>query len=195
MPHLAYHGARAYAKGRRGGSHETVEEFVVEAYEANIVLKLYEAATAKTVDVPSIARFMSKSTDSALYPPSAKTEWKTYAGDVDSVRFWALGVVEDAVNRKVENDVYPILLRDGGSYKEGWGFKSLLGGLWLQMRNFMLGSGDVCVGCGQIFPKTRRDRMYCDDLCSGRTRGKKAYAQKKKHREKKREETRRRLQG
>ena len=48
-----------------GGEHETVEMFVLEAYEASVVLKLYEAAFGPTANVPAIKRFMSVG-----YPPT-----------------------------------------------------------------------------------------------------------------------------
>lgn len=58
MPHLGDGGARAYRMSAHGGNHKTVEMFVLEAYEANVVLKLYEAASTPTVNVPAIKRFM-----------------------------------------------------------------------------------------------------------------------------------------
>jgi len=191
-------GTRAYSKGRRGGKHETVESFVFEAYEANIVLKLYEAATAPTVEASSIARFMSKSPyqpPTKKYKEIVKSDRERYSKDAELARFWALSVVEDAVNRKVENDIYPILLGGPGYYKEGWGFKSLLGAMWLQMRNYMLGEDNKCPVCGQVFHKSRRDKTYCSDRCSGRARAARAYVRKKQREEQIREATRRRLRG
>jgi hypothetical protein len=198
---LVHPGTRAYSKGRRGGKHETVEGFVFEAYEANIVLKLYEAATAPTVEASSIARFMSKGGNSPYQPPAkkykaiVKSDRERYSKDAELARFWALSVVEDAVNRKVENDIYPILLGEPGSYKEGWGFKSLLGAMWFQMRNYMLGEDNKCAWCNSVFHKSRRDKTYCSDRCSGRARAARAYRRKKQREERLREATRSRLQG
>jgi len=197
---LDHPGTRAYSKGHRGGKHEPVEGFVLEAYEANIVLKLYEAATAPTVDVPSITRFMSKRgfedyPSTSRYRAIAKSDRERYSETAEDARYWALSIVEDAVNRKVENDIYPILLGEPGSYKPGWGFKSLLGALWLQMRNYMLGEDNKCPECGLMFHKSRRDKTYCSDKCSGRARAARAYLRKKQHEEQVREATRRRLRG
>src|SRR3712207_1679263 len=55
VPHLGHTGTRGYRKSARGGPHETVEKFVFEAYEANIVLKLYEAAATEPADLNSIS--------------------------------------------------------------------------------------------------------------------------------------------
>ena len=198
MPNLAHSGARAYRKSDTGGENETVERFAAEAYEANIVLKLYEAATAPTMNVPAIARFMSKRSVFAFHLPakyrgSAKTERETWSRDADDARDWALAVVEETVTGKVENDVYPTLAGEPGSYKEAWGFKSLLGAMWLQMRYFMIGEDNLCPACGQLFHKTRRDKTYCSDQCSGRARARKQYARKKRRAEEIRETTRKRL--
>lgn len=193
-------GTRAYSKGRTGGRHETVENFVVEAYVANIVLKLYEAATAPTVDMPNVARFMSKRKELNFHLPTkyrslAKTEREKWSGSADDARYWALAVVEDAVARKVENDVYPILVGEPGLYKGDWGFKSLLAAMWFQMREFMLGEDNQCPVCWKLFPKTRRNKTYCSDQCGSRARAAKAYERKKRRAEERREATRKKLRG
>jgi hypothetical protein len=200
MPGLRVLGTRAYSKARRGGEHETVEGFVLEAYQANVVLKLYEAATSNPVDLPSIVRFMSKTRDFADNLPAhyrrfAKSEWELYSEDADGARSWAIGIVEDAVNRKVENDVYPLLLGEPGAYTEAWGFKSLLGAMWFQMRNYMLGEDNKCAHCGQLFHKSRRDKTYCSEQCCARARAARAYARKKKRQQEARVATRRKLRG
>ena len=199
MPGLRVLGTRAYSKARRGGEHETVEGFVLEAYEANVVLKLYEAATSQPVNRPSITRFMSKRRDSG-YDISAldrfvKSEWELYSEVDDDARSWAIRIVEDAVNRKVENDVYPLLVGEPGAYTEAWGFKSLLGAMWFQMRNYMLGEDKKCLHCGQLFHKKRRDQTYCSDQCGARFRAARSYEQKKQRQQEARAATRRRLRG
>jgi hypothetical protein len=183
VPHLGHSGTRAYKKSPTGSKHETVEMFVLEAYEANVVLKLYEAATASTVDPSSIARVMPSKRDFAAYAAhlpeayrrSANTEREYWSQDADLARNWALAVVEETVIRKVESDVYPILLGKPDSYRPGWGFKSLLGAMWLQMRNFMLGENNRCDWCGKLFYKSRRDKRYCNALCAGRARAHRNY--------------------
>jgi predicted nucleic acid-binding Zn ribbon protein len=81
------------------------------------------------------------------------------------IRFWALGIVEQAVMLKVENDCYPTVEGSPGSYEQGWGFKSLLGALWLQMMWLMLGEHNHCRWCGSLFEPTRRDKRFCDADC------------------------------
>lgn len=178
-PNRAHSGTRAYSKSRKGGQHEAVEDFVLEAHEANVVLKLYEAATAPTVNISSISRFMSKRDDPhylpAKYSTVARTEREWYSQDPEEARLWALAVVEEAVNRKVENDVYPILLGNSGSYEPAWGFKSLLGAMWLQMRGFMLATDNICPECRSAFVKTRRDKTYCGEKCAARARARRNY--------------------
>lgn len=197
---LGHSGTRAYRKSTTGGKHETVERFVLEAQEANVVLKLYELAAAKTVNVPAIARFMSNSKRHFASLPKeyrrvAKTERQDNSQDADSARSWALAVVEGTVARKVEEDVYSLLTGKPRSYEEAWGFKSLLGAMWFQMRRFMLGESDYdyCLRCGERFPKTRRDRFHCGDSCSGKARAAKAYERKKQREKEVREARRRKL--
>jgi len=131
-------------------------------------------------DIPALDRF-------------AKSEWELYSQDADSARSWAIRIVEDAVNRKVEKDVYSILLGEPGAYTEAWGFKSLLGAMWFQMRNYMLGEDNKCPRCGQLFNKTRRDKTYCSEQCGTRARAARAYARNQQRQEEARAATRRRL--
>lgn len=195
-PQLGRHGIRRqYRKSDEGGEHETVERFVLEAYEANIVLKLYTAATAKAFKEHGIARFMSG--ESSYYKSSGEfpakygsSEREIYSQNREMARSWALRVVEGAVNRKVERDVYPILIREAASHKdecyeyytEGWGFKSLLGAMWFQMRMFMLGDERYgqCLRCNESFYKNRRDKIYCSGTCSNRASSARDYERKRR---------------
>jgi hypothetical protein len=197
VPHLGHGGTRAYRMSAVGGEHETIEMFVLEAYEANVVLRLYEAASGPTVNVPAIARYMSNRKPPDYGPPAGlpQTEKEVWSQDDEHARSWALAVVEGAVNKKVEKDYYPVLLGERGSYEEGWGFKSLLGAMWFQMRWFILGDRreGFCPRCGELFPKTRRDKVYCGDVCSGKVRAAKDYRRKKLRQQEAREATRRKL--
>jgi hypothetical protein len=202
--HLCVGGTatRAYRMSASGGKHETVEEFVLEAYEANVVIKLYAAATAKNLYMPAITRFMSneppleyarpRRMDPSDAPPTEREMW---APDDESARSWALGVVQETVNRKIEEDVYPILSGERGAYGEGWGFKSLLGAMWLQMRMFMLGdeSYGQCPQCNEPFPKNRRDQTYCSSTCTNRASSARSYEREKRRQQEAREATRHRL--
>lgn len=169
MPELGHSGTRAYRKSPAGGQHETVEMFVMEAYEANVVLKLYEAATTKPVNVTAIARYMSNRRYREF------TERDVHSQNADLARSWALRVVEHTVDSKVEHDVYPLLVGEPDSYEEAWGFKSLLGAMWFQMRRFMLNENNLCPECGQAYYKTRRDKTFCSESCGDRARARRNY--------------------
>jgi hypothetical protein len=187
-PELGHEGTRAYRMSAEGGKHETVERFVLEACEANVVLKLYEAATAPEPNTHAIERFMSSESS------SAPSERETWTQDADYARRWALAVVDEAVTRKTERDVYRIVLGEPYSYKEGWGFKSLLGAMWLQMQNFMLGENNRCDWCGDLYYKSRRDKDYCTGACARRASADRSYKRKKQRQQEARKATRRRLQ-
>jgi len=75
------------------------------------------------------------------------------------------------------------------------GLKSLLGATWFQMQQFMLGGRDkgFCPRCGDLFTKSRRGKVYCGDVCSGKVRAAKAYGRKKQRQQDAREATRRNL--
>jgi hypothetical protein len=195
-PDLGHNGTRGYRKSARGGKRETVERFVREAREANVVLKLYEAVVAEDVD--TISQFMANEKPTYAYggsPSYARyTERETWAKDAELARSWGLSVVENAVNSKVENDVYPILLGKPYSYEDLWGFKSLLGAMWFQMRKFML-AGDSCPMCGEVFPRRRPNMVYCSEQCGNRYRAAKSDERKREQQKRAREATRRKLQG
>ena len=64
-------------------------------------------------------------------------ERNIYYQDPELARRWALAIVEDAVSRKFQNYCYLKVQGIPGSYEQSWGFKSLLGAIWLQMRFLM----------------------------------------------------------
>lgn len=70
-----------------------------------------------------------------------------------------------------------------------------MGAMWLQVRNFIFGEValDESGHCEETFPKTRRNRDYCDDVCNGRARAARQYERKKQRQREAREATRRRL--
>jgi hypothetical protein len=196
-PELGHSGTRAYRMSAEGGTHETVEAFVLEAYEANLALKLYAAATAKTLSMSDIERYMSNDVPERLPKRDRFTEREVWSQDEGLARAWALERVLETVNMKIEHDVYPILVGEPGAYKEGWGFKSLLGAMWLQMRAFILGDESYgrCARCNEPFYKSRRDRTYCNEECGNRARAARGYERKKQRQQAAREAMRRRLRG
>jgi hypothetical protein len=78
---------------------------------------------------------------------------------------WALGIVDDAVNRKIESYCYPIIQGTPSSYEQVWGFKSLLGAMWLQMM-FLMRADRRCWWCNAALDPGRRSHArYCNDDC------------------------------
>lgn len=147
----------------RGGEGESVAAFALEAHEASIALKLFEAATAEPVDREAIDRYIT--------PRHERPDTD------ETARRWALTTVRSAVDRKLRRGAYPILTGEPGAWVEEWGFESLLAAMWLQMRYFMssVESSARCEECGQTFPKTRQDRRYCSKTCASRARARRNY--------------------
>jgi len=153
---------------------ESVANFAFEAWEAHIVWRLYESVRSEErVDEGSVIRFMSTIDHSASDVTTGIThswvEREIYSGDSELIRRWALTVVGDAVNRKIENHCHPILRGDGpGSYEPGWAFKSLLGAMWLQMM-FLMHEDRRCWWCGKpLDPGMPSHARFCKN--NGRCR-------------------------
>jgi hypothetical protein len=158
---------RGYRHEARGGRpHESVEHFVFEAWEANIVLRIYESIRSQeVVDAPSVIQFMSRD-DQVDLPIPDRLPWiekDFYSQDPELTRMWALGIVDDAVNRKLESHCYPKIQGSPSSYKQVWGFKSLLGAMWLQMMLLML-ADRRCWWCNAALDPGRRSHArFCDN--------------------------------
>jgi hypothetical protein len=163
---------RAYRMSARGGEHETVEAFAFEAWQAHLARRLYELASREVLDEASIVRLMDNIPQAYSLPPNVPnalpvhpSERQMHSRDAENIRSWALARVEQTVMLKVENDCYPTVEGSPGSYKQGWGFKSLLGAMWLQMMWLMLGEHNHCRRCGSLFEPTRPDRRFCNADC------------------------------
>lgn len=181
---------RGYRNLATGGMpHESVANFTFEAWEAHIVWRLYESVRSEgAVDEDSVIQFMSTIDHwGADIPPNitrnefilTRDTWverEIYSQDLELTRRWALTVVGDAVNRKIENHCYPILQGDApGSYERGWVFKSLLGAMWLQMMFLML-EDRRCSWCGKpLDPGMPRHARFCKN--NGRCRANWNYHQ------------------
>jgi hypothetical protein len=192
-------GRRNTAHG--GRPEESVENFAFEAWEAHVVWRLYESVRSQEiVNGPSAVRFMtmfdhgeppitgswaeqdifSQDTDlttqwtlAILEGTESWVEREVYSQDAELTRQWALAIVEDAVNRKLEDYCYPIVRGAPGSYEQSWGFKSLLGALWLQMM-FLMRADRHCWHCGRpIDPGRRSHAKFCDN--HGKCRANYAY--------------------
>jgi hypothetical protein len=179
---------------RGGGPNESVDNFAFEAWEARTVLRLYEAViNPNGMNLDTMRSFMSPYEQGELsFPGASWNERDIYGRDPEQARRWAWHVIEGAVQRKVENECYPTLQGAPGSYRQGWGFKSLLGAMWLQMMWLMLDKPRQCLWCGKIIDvdefeqeddiywqlgderrRTRSDKKFCDN--NGRCRAKWNY--------------------
>lgn len=167
--------SRAYRRSDIGGPpSESVENFAYEAWEAFVVLRLYEALTDPGgLDLDAIRSFMparpqfgwGHQDDKLTYRVSWTTRERE-GSELWRAEMWAQGVVEHTVQRKIELQCYPTLHEENGVYKQGWGFKSLLGAMWLQMMWLMLSKPRHCLWCKNALPaKARSDKKFCDADC------------------------------
>lgn len=157
-----------------GGSKETVTRFVIEAIAANSILRLYEAATAsKRPKVDVIRTHMPEGLQGANESP----RWH---------REWALTTIWQSVDNMVRDHCHPVpYRRRDGAFMTGWGFRSLLGAMWLQMLWLLTApKKDVrrCLWCDKVIDfeqpkqptagaqkkhqrstrKIRKDKLFCD---------------------------------
>ena len=191
---LGHDLSRAYRNSSRGGTHETVGAFAFEAWQAHLARRLYETASRKVLDTASVVRLMDEPPpdDQGLGGPwwlprswYWSSERDLNSEDPWSVRRWALGIVEEAVMLKVEHDCYPTLNLVSGdatsdgwpvAYEQGWGTRSLLGAVWLQMLWLMAGDDNKCEWCGAFFEEPRPNKRFCTDKPCRQN----AYNQRKK---------------
>jgi hypothetical protein len=126
------------------------------------------------VDLASVVRFISTfERGEPELTGRSQVERDLYSRDPKLAHEWALTIVDDAVNRKIENYCYPIVRGAPGSYELSWGFKSLLGAMWLQMM-FLMRADRRCRYCGRpIDPGRRSHAEFCDN--GGKCRAKYAY--------------------
>lgn len=136
----------------RGGPGETVEKFALEAWKANLTLRLYEAATKRNgPDVDTIVGFMPDRTDGFSQDMDWPTVREWHGKTPEAARSWALSFVGKRVVAEIRGRCWPIpVRRDDNSHVQGWGFDSLLGAMWLQMLWIMLGEPRRCWWCERI---------------------------------------------
>jgi len=166
-----------------GYPNESVARFVEEALEARMVRQLYEAAAARPKpDHKGIKALMSSRPEGW----GAELNWsstRNFHGNTPvRAERWALTVVEETVQRKLQKHSHLTLTGSKGSYREGRAFHSLLGAMWMQMLYLMCGSARVCElpGCNRILSleesedstrqrakspkrKTPKHKRFCSD--------------------------------
>jgi hypothetical protein len=180
----AYHGKR------RSGRRENVTTFIREAKTAAFVLAAFEAANS---DNPEMVRKCAEQ-----YWPAA-LEY-IHELPLERSRNMLTANMVELVGGYVEHDCYPTLRNVFGSTSQGWGFRSLLGAMYLQMMFFILEPEMLrwckATDCNQIVTfeegtapesprkgargnyRTRGDKVYCSKACGERMR----YQKKKRKR-------------
>jgi len=146
---------RGWQNDARGGyPDESVARFVAEALEARMVRQLYEAATARPKpDHEGIVALMSSRPEESVGPDIRFSSTRESHGNTPiRAHDWALSVVEETVQRKLQKHSHLTLTVTNGTYREGRAFHSLLGAIWMQMVYLMCGSARVCQlpGCNRI---------------------------------------------
>jgi hypothetical protein len=172
--------------GAKGGSEESLRSFASEAEKANSVLRLYEVVTEP--EGPRPIQF-HELTNYVIARPTVNGKLRLKASATpEEQRDTVLGWVTATVNEMVARECYPTLYGQGDEYRQGWGFKSLLGAMYLQMMQLMT-SDEVrrCKGpdCWRIIAfepgepymgpglqknlrgkyKTRIDKEFCSPNC------------------------------
>lgn len=168
-----------------GGEQDTVESFATEARLAHRVLRLYEAAMdTEGVDTGLIASLrgsyrMPKTSRHALrkkreegkLEDHLRTRSSELLMEMSRVELadWAVNEVEHLLWIQLAAHTYPQPHRsEDGSRKTAWGFRNLLGALWLQM--LWLWEHDYtkirrCQQCGRVI----EDRSKQARNCAGRS--------------------------
>ena len=170
-----------------GGEGDTVVRFAEEAWAANGVLRLYEAATREEggPDVETILEIMEYG---GVGPRSRRHFTKT----PESARDWAIHTAAEQTQQRVARYCHPALYRRPGynHFVQGSGFSNLLGALWLEMFWVLLSDETRrCKNpkCNRIVPfeptparewlgrndretgyATRVDKVYCSETCNNR---------------------------
>jgi hypothetical protein len=162
------------------GRRDSVTRFATAVREVSACLRLYEVATAPEMD-PSVVEIYAE-----CLPLKARRPWEHSANQQDRRR--VLRMVGRTVQTRVVEGCHPQLqLTSAGTFTFGWGFRNLLGAIWLQMA-WLLATGEDAPRCrlldcdriitfepseAPIEPglkknargkyKTRSDRVFCKD--------------------------------
>jgi hypothetical protein len=173
----------------RGGKEDTVVRFAEEAWAANAVLRLYEAATREEGG-PDIETMLEIMKHGGVSPRSQKFNTHT----PEMAREWALLTAAQWTQERVARYCHPALYRRPGQnhFIQGSGFSNLLGALWLEMFWVLLSDKTRrCRDpeCNHIVPfeptparewsnreqdvratgyATRADKVYCGRTCANR---------------------------
>jgi hypothetical protein len=185
-------GLTPYLSAAKGGPEETFSGFVREAQIANGVLRLWEAATAPEVsDEEFIERYALQYVRLQDHAKGLFGVWT--ANPPRSTSTWWLSLVAAHVQMKLTTECFPQLVgSDTSAFEAAYGFRSLLGAMYLQMYWLMTAKGGErrCKGPGCIRVitfdqpeqprdpwiyndrsrgyRTRRDKVFCSPACKQR---------------------------
>jgi len=170
----------------RGGPKENLRSFASEAWKATKVLRLYEAATAP--DGPDELTILNHLNTQMLIRGGINISLTTPLKWRDAALAWVAHTIRDVV----ASDCHPELYEGDHRYYQGWGFRSLLGAMYLQMMWLMTATGEVrkCKGpgCSKVITfeqpdpsleglwqkgyrkpyKTRADKEFCSNNCKAK---------------------------
>ena len=172
----------------RGGPKEALSAFKDAARQANAVLRIYEAATVPGGPDTAVL--------SKYFAGRGRMEgWTEFEGEETpaTLKEWGLRGVWKIVGSVVAGHCYPELYRLKDTFSTAWGFKSLLGAMYLHMMWLMTATGEArrCQGpgCNKIiayeqpekgahpqlrgkkndrsagYKKTRKDKRFCSSGC------------------------------
>jgi hypothetical protein len=170
-----------------GDSTDNLRRFAEEAEKANSVLRLYEIVTAPDGPRPlQLHELMNYVITRPAVIGKLRLKASTTLEELrDALLRWAT----DTVNEMVTHECYPVLYGQKDEYRQGWGFRSLLGAMYLQMMQLITTAGEVrrCKGpdCWRIIAfepgepyagpgfdknvrgkyKTRIDKEFCSTNC------------------------------
>jgi hypothetical protein len=183
-------GPTPYLAEARGGPEETLSGFIREAEIANGVLRLWEAATAGMSDEKFVERYFSHF---ERLQDRAKNIFVWYVDFPRRTTPPWLSLVGMHVQNRLTTECYPQLVGTSSvAFDTAYGFRSLLGAMYLQMYWLMTAKGDVrrCKepGCPRVITfdqpeqprdhwipndrsrgyKTRVDKVFCSPACKQR---------------------------
>jgi len=171
----------------RGGPRETLNAFKDAAWRANAILRIYEAATAP--DGPDTAVLSDFATKKESPVPGTQG-LATFEGEktAPALTDWGLSQAWKIVGHVLAGQSYPEVYRLKETFYRGWGFKSLLGAMYLQMMWLMSATDEPprCKGpgCDKFITieqveqhadagprkkyRTRKDKEFCSNRCKNR---------------------------
>lgn len=170
---------------QRSGRRENVVTFVKEVKRAAYVLDAFVAASS---DDPEMMRACLE----LHWPATPRIQEDLQGLSFEEMKGTLALHVEKRVGQYLEHECYPALHDMGVRFSQGWGFRSLLGAMYLQMMFYLLEPEMLrwckATDCNQIVTfedgtapesprkgargkyRTRRDKEYCSDACAQRMR-------------------------